>query len=236
MLKILSIVSIVTYSLYAGGFYSKVSPISPELKQRMIKGNSWRYGCPVGLDNLRYLEIKYWNFKGDTDIGELIVHEDVANSITNIFKELYAIKYPIKQMKLVSNFHGSDWKSIEADNTSALNCRKITGNKKKWSNHAYGKAVDINPIENPYVSKTGYISHKNSIKYRKRVHNKNRGIADKALLLKYDKATKIFEKHGWKWGGNWKYIKDYQHFECKKRHLKHSSTKQNIKRLFDKVE
>lgn len=83
----------------------------------------------------------------------------------------------------------------------------------KWSNHAYGKAIDINPIENPYISKKGHISHKASSKYRKRVHKASRGLSDKAMLLKKDKATKIFEKYGWKWGGDWRYIKDYQHFE-----------------------
>ena len=220
MIKLFYIVVILTYGLIADGYYSKISPITLELKQRMIKGNSWRYGCPVGLKSLRYLQIKHWDFKGSTDIGELIVHRDVSNSVVKIFEELYIIKYPIKQMRLVSDFKGSDWQSIEADNTSALNCRKITGNKNKWSNHAYGKAIDINPIENPYISKKGYISHKASAKYRNRVHNSLRGISDRAILLKKDKATKIFEKYGWKWGGDWKYIKDYQHFEYHKKSLK----------------
>jgi len=216
MINFLYIIAILTYSLSASGYDSKISLINADIKQRMIKGNSWRYGCPVGLNNLRYLKVKHWNFKGTSEIGEIIVHKDVAKSVKKIFEELYAIKYPIKQMKLVSKYKGSDWQSIEVDNTSALNCRKVTGNKKKWSNHAYGKAIDINPIENPYVSKKGHISHKSSTKYRKRKHNSAKGIADKAMLLKKDKATKIFEKHGWSWGGDWKYIKDYQHFEYKK--------------------
>ncbi len=210
------IVTIFTYNLMAGGYYAKISPISYKIKERMIKGNSWRYACPVGLENLRYLQIKHYDFKGGTDIGELIVHVDVANSVIKIFEELYAMKYPIKQMKLVSDFQGNDFQSIKADNTSGLNCRKITGNKNKWSNHAYGKAIDINPIENPYISRKGHISHKDSLKYRRRIHEGTEKFSDRAILLKKDKSTKIFEKYGWRWGGDWRYIKDYQHFEYAK--------------------
>jgi hypothetical protein len=113
-------------------------------------------------------------------------------------------------MKLVSDYKGSDWQSIEADNTSAFNCRKATGSK-HWSKHSYGKAIDLNPIENPYISRFGHISHKASQQYRKRVHKKQTA-ADKAVLLKNDKAVQIFKKYGWKWGGDWSGVKDYQHF------------------------
>lgn len=200
----------------ADGYYAEILPISPEIKKRMVDGNSWRKGCPVGLDDLRYLQIRHMDFEGKNKIGELIVHKDVAQNVVKIFEELYTIGYPVRQMKLVSDYKGKDWHSIEADNTSALNCRTATGSK-KWSNHAYGKAIDINPIENPYISRTGYISHKASLKYKKRVHIPSRGLSDKALLLKNDEATKIFEKYGWEWGGDWKDVKDYQHFGYSKK-------------------
>ena len=187
-----------------------VSPISSEIKQRMIKGNSWRRGCPVSVEDLRYLHIQYINFNGKQKVGEMIVHKAVADEVVNIFKELYNIGYPIHKMKLVSNYHGNDWQSIEADNTSAFNCRHATGSK-KWSKHSYGKAIDINSIENPYISRTGHISHKESLKYSKRVHKKDTS-SDRAILLKYDQATQIFKKYGWKWGGDWSGVKDYQHF------------------------
>lgn len=198
-------------SVQAGEYTAEISPVTLEIKNRMVKGNSWKKGCPVGLDDLRYLRITHWDFKGGTAVGELIVHAEVAENVTRVFEELYAIGYPVKQMKLVSDFNGNDWQSIEADNTSALNCRSATGSK-KWSKHAYGKAIDINPIENPYISRTGYISHKASEPYRKREHNPARGVADKAMLLKNDQATRIFEKYGWTWGGDWAPVKDYQHF------------------------
>ncbi|MEA1880145.1 MAG: M15 family metallopeptidase [Campylobacterota bacterium] len=189
---------------------SSITKITPLVKKRMLQGQSWKKGCPVSLEDLRYLHIKHLNFQGKTVLGEMIVHKDVAREVVDLFYELYEMQYPIYKMDLISKYRGNDWQSIESGNTSAFNCRNATGSK-KWSKHSYGKAIDINPIENPYIARNGYISHKASEKYRKRVH-KNRGYADKAVLLKNDKATKIFEKYGWKWGGDWSGVKDYQHF------------------------
>jgi len=191
-------------------FQSKIVPINKYIKKRMIEGKSWHKGCPVALKDLRYVRVKHRNFFRSEKMGEIIVHKDVAKELVSIFRELYNIKYPIRQMRLVSDFRGSDWQSIEADNTSAFNCRKATGSK-KWSKHSYGKAIDLNSIENPYISRKGRIVHKASLKYRKRIH-KNNTYADKAVLLKDDKATKIFKKYGWEWGGDWSGVKDYQHF------------------------
>ncbi|RUM70814.1 MAG: M15 family peptidase [Sulfurovum sp.] len=200
---------LLTYNVLAENI-TAISPITTALKQRMIQGNSWKKGCPVPLENLRYLQLKYLNFQGKTSLGEMIVHKSVAKEVVHIFNELYAIGYPIHTMKLISAYKGDDWQSIEADNTSAFNCRRATGSK-NWSKHSYGKAIDLNSIENPYISRTGHIAHKASQKYRKRTHKKHT-YADKAILLKNDKATKIFKKYGWKWGGNWPVVKDYQHF------------------------
>ncbi len=192
-------------------FNYNISPITSEVKERMLQADSWRESCPIPLLDLRYVQMNYLDFNGETQSGEIIVHKEVADEVVSIFSELYEIGYPIRQMRLVSDFNADDWESIDADNTSAFNCRPVTGNKKKWSKHAYGRAIDLNPLENPYVSRTGHISHKASLKYKKRRHRKNTN-ADKAVLLKRDKATKIFKKYGWSWGGDWRTIKDYQHF------------------------
>jgi len=191
-------------------FQAYIYDISPNLKNKMIKDNSWREGCPVDTSDLRYLKLTYINFDGEDSIGELIVHRDISDDVVRVMRELYAIGYPINQMKLVSDFKGDDWQSIEAGNTSAFNCRRATGSK-KWSKHSYGRAIDINPIENPYISRKGHISHKASLKYKKRRHIENTP-ADRAVLLKNDEATLIFKKYGFRWGGDWKTIKDYQHF------------------------
>ena len=210
MKKSLLLTFVFSFSALFAEYSYSISKITPQVKKRMIKGNSWRKGCPVSLNDLRYLRVKHIDFRGKEMMGEIIVHKDVSHEVTEIFEALYEIGYPIKKMKLVSDYKGNDWQSIEADNTSAFNCRSATGSK-KWSKHSYGKAIDINPIENPYISRTGRISHKASLIYRKRVHKKST-YADKAVLLKNDKATKIFKKNGWKWGGDWSGVKDYQHF------------------------
>ena len=181
------------------------------------KQNSTKYNCPVHLKDLKLLSIKYLGYDGSDKLGELLVHKDISSDVVKIFEELYEIKYPINKMNLISKYNGDDWLSIEDNNTSAFNCRFIEGTN-KWSNHAYGKAIDINPIENPYVSKKGHIFHKESLKYKIREHKSNT-LKDRAILLKEDKAVKIFEKYGWKWGGDWITIKDYQHFEYKKRKI-----------------
>lgn len=211
--NILLTTTLLTTSLFSQ-FNYQISEITPEVKERMLKANSWRRTCPVHLNNLRYINVNHLNFEGQTVSGEIIVHKDIAEEVVHIFSDLYEIAYPIRQMRLVADFEANDWESIEADNTSAFNCRPVTGKKKKWSKHAYGKAIDINPIENPYVNRKGYISHKASWQYKKRVH-RNNSFADRAVLLKNDKATKIFKSYGWKWGGDWNTIKDYQHFSKK---------------------
>ena len=210
MKKSLLLIFIFSFTVLFAEYSYSISKITPEVKKRMIKGNSWRKGCPVSLKDLRYLKLTHIDFNGRDKTGEIIVHKEIAHEVTEIFEALYEIGYPVRKMKLVSDFKGNDWQSIEADNTSAFNCRSATGSK-KWSKHSYGKAIDINPIENPYIARSGRISHNASLKYRKRVHT-NLTYADKAVLLKNDKATKIFEKYGWLWGGDWPVVKDYQHF------------------------
>ena len=208
--KNLLLIFISSVTVLFADYTSNISKISPEIKQRMLKGGSWRQGCPIPLEKLRYLHLRYLDFYGNSVMGEMIVHKDVSREVVEIFHELYTIGYPIHKMKLVSDYKGNDWQSIEADNTSAFNCRNATGSK-KWSKHSYGKAIDLNSIENPYISRSGRISHKASLQYRKRVHQQDT-VADKAVLLNNDKATMIFKKYGWKWGGDWHGVKDYQHF------------------------
>lgn len=198
-----------TFSLNAQYHY-EISKITPQIQKRMIEGNSYHKGCPVSLNDLRYLKMTYTNFIGQDATGELIVHKEVADDVVEIFKALYEQRYPIRQMRLVSDFGGNDWLSIEADNTSAFNCRNATGSK-TWSRHAYGKAIDLNPLENPYISSSGRISHKASLKFRIRKHRLNIP-QDRAVLLQNDRATQLFKQHGWRWGGEFRGEKDYQHF------------------------
>jgi len=210
MKKLLLICSI-PYLLLAK-FDSHISLITPTIKQRIIKGGSWKKGCPVPISDLRYLTITYYDFDGIQRQGEMILHYTVAKDVVDIFAKLHKIKYPIKSMKLVSDYRANDYRSIEADNTSAFNCRLATGSK-KWSNHSYGRAIDLNPIENPYISRSGHISHKKSLKFRDRDRGKSTLSSDRAVIKKDSIVVKLFSEKGWRWGGDWSSIKDYQHFD-----------------------
>ncbi len=194
-------------------FHATISPITPQIKKRMINGGSYRAGCPISLESLRYLTMSYIGFDNKEHIGEMIVNKSVAKEVTAIFKELYKAKYPIRKMQLVSNYGGSDFASIEADNTSAFNCRPVDGTN-RWSKHSYGKAIDINPLENPYVSKNEHTSHKGSQKYIKRARIGS-SAPQRALILRNDYIVKLFKSYGWRWGGNFKCCKDWQHFDKK---------------------
>ena len=212
--------------LLASDGKGSIHKIDNSIKKRVV-GKSWHRGCPVPIEDLRYLKIPYKNFGGQSKMGEMIVNKDVAKEVIDIFASLYRHNYPIRQMRLVSDFGADDWRSIEADNTSAFNCRPVTGGK-KWSNHSYGRAIDINPLENPYISRSGKIAHKLSLQYRNRVRD-SQTPAQRALILKNDYIVKLFHSKGWRWGGSWHSIKDYQHFDKPIKHRKNATYKYHTK-------
>ena len=193
------------------GKAGSIAPIDKKIEARMRKGHSYKDSCPVTLKDLRYLRLRYLGFDGKDHTGEMIVHKDVAKNVILVFSDLYRIRYPIRKMRLVSDYGGSDWKSIEADNTSAFNCRRATGSN-NWSKHSFGKAIDINPIENPYIRRNGHISHRASYRYKTRRHRDKSNPADRAMIVKGDLSLKIFLKYGWRWGAYFSEAKDLQHF------------------------
>ena len=186
-------------------FRGSVSPIDAALTKRMT-GVSWKPGCPVALRDLRLLTLQHWDFDGRSRTGRLVVHRSVARDLVQVFRELYAARFPIRRMGLVDAYGGSDFRSIEADNTSAFNCRYVEGTS-RWSNHAYGTAIDVNPIENPYVA-GGRTSHRASVPYLDR-SRRRAGMAYEGGAL-----VRTFDRIGWGWGGRWTSVKDYQHFSA----------------------
>jgi D-alanyl-D-alanine carboxypeptidase len=182
-----------------------IAPLGPALRSTMT-GVSWRPGCPVALSDLRVITARHVGFDGRVHTGRLIVHRDVAVDVASVLRRLYAARFPIRRMVPIDAYGASDFRSIEADNTSAFNCRRVEGTT-RWSEHAYGRAIDLNPIENPYVS-GGRTSHRASIPYVDRTPCR-RGMAcpDKVV----DGA---FAAVGWGWGGDWSGDKDYQHFSA----------------------
>jgi hypothetical protein len=205
MRLLLALVSAIS-SLAAPPFHGTISPIGPKLRARMT-GVSWQPGCPVPLSGLRLLTLSYRGFDGRSHTGRLVVGTASARPLLDVFRRLYAVGFPIRRMQVVDDYAGDDFRSIEADNTSAFNCRRATGSS-RWSEHAYGRAVDVNPIENPYVS-GGRTSHAASRPYLDRSRLRP-GMAYPGGVL-----VSAFRAIGWGWGGVWPgSIRDYQHFSA----------------------
>jgi len=181
------------------------STIDAQVEKR-ISGISWKKGSPVELKDLRYVKVAYWGFDNKPHMGELIVNKAVAKDIVEIFQELYKVKYPIEKMKLIDEYGAKDEKSMLDNNTSAFCYREVEGKPGKISKHSYGIAIDINPVQNPYV-------YKNKISPTNGKAFKDRSKASKGMIIKGDACYKAFVSRGWTWGGDWKYEKDYQHFQ-----------------------
>jgi D-alanyl-D-alanine carboxypeptidase len=191
----------------AGGrFHFDASPLTPALRRRIV-GTSWHPGCPVSLSQLRYLRIGYWGFGHRPHLGEMVVNASAVGPLRHAFGALFAERFPIRRMRLVDDYGGSDYASIQADNTSAFNCRNITGGS-GWSMHAYGLAVDINPIENPYVYADGTTAHAASRPYL------NRAAVREGMAVAHGTLVRAFDAAGWGWGGRWPGPTDYQHFSA----------------------
>ena len=195
---------LVAVAVLSGGYHARVQPIPPAMRAQM-SGVSWHPGCPVGLSDLRLITLPYRGFDGRDHTGRLIANRDAAAALVAAFRRLYAARFPIRRMEPVDRYGGDDYRSIEADNTSSFNCRNATGST-RWSNHAYGRAIDVNPIENPYVS-GGTTSHPASRVYLDRARHL-RGTAYQGGAL-----VEAFRSVGWGWGGTWSgSVRDYQHF------------------------
>ncbi len=193
-----------------GGFRSSISVIDDDLAQRMQ--TSWHSGCPVPLDALRYLTVTHHTFDGVDAAGELVVAASAADAVVHAFRTLYEDGYPIRSMRLVDDFGGSDDASMAADNTSAFNCRPITGGG-GWSEHSYGTAVDVNPVENPYLAGSTVLPAQ------------GRSYVDRpdspGVIHAGDAPVSAFAAVGFTWGGSWTAQTaqtaptapiDYQHF------------------------
>lgn len=181
-----------------------IREIDEEIFSR-IKGKSFGEGCTVPLDRLRYVEVAHYDGEGNVRQGEIICNVAIAEDLLDIFRNLFNARYPIESVRLIDEFDADDVKSMQANNTSCFNFRKIAGSN-KLSKHALGLAIDINPLYNPYV-KGAYISPAEGAEYADRT---------KKFPFKIDKndlCYKEFIAHGFTWGGSWKSLKDYQHFE-----------------------
>jgi len=180
-------------------FEATVAPVTRE----ELRG-TYRPGCPVPPARLRTIHLNYWGFDGRTHDGALVVRDRVAGRVVVAFGRLYAARFPIRRMRPMSGYGGDDDASMAADNTSGFNCRFVEGTR-RWSMHAYGEAIDVNTVENPYV-RGSRVSPPAGRRYVDR-SSRRPGMAVAGGVL-----VRAFEDAGWRWGGRWTGSRDYQHF------------------------
>ncbi|GGF55451.1 hypothetical protein GCM10011519_31670 [Marmoricola endophyticus] len=189
------------------GFHAVARPVDSVLARRMV-GRSHGEGCPVPLSDLRFLRMSYVGFDGRDRVGEMVVAASVVGDVTQAFAAMYAARFPIQQMRLVDDYDGDDDASMAANNTSAYNCRRVAGTT-TWSDHAYGRAVDVNPVQNPYVVR-GAARPPAGSSYvgvdRTGATFPGRGVVRDGAVVR-----RVFDRLGWTWGGDFS-EPDYQHF------------------------
>ena len=187
-----------------GGFHSTVGPVPPDVAAR----STWQAACPVTLDQLSYVTVSFWGFDGRAHTGELMVDATQAERFVGAFQALFDARYPIEEMRITTPADLDAPPTGDGNNTSAFACRPIAGRgRSSWSSHAYGRAVDINPFMNPYISgdlvlpelATSYLARAN---------------VRPGMLADGDGVVTAFGNIGWAWGGLWTRPTDYMHFSA----------------------
>ena len=191
-------------------FGASIQPLSAPV-QAKLNGRFWHSGCPVPLTRLRVLTVTHWGFDGRTHTGQLVVNQDAAAPLARVFRQLYALRFPVRHMRLVDAYGPSSSQPADGDISGSFECRQAvpspcsggTGTG-SWSEHAYGEAVDLNTIENPYVG-CGRTRERSSLPYLDRSRLRP-GMVTPAVVA-------AFRSIGWGWGGDWTgSTKDYMHF------------------------
>ena len=186
------------------------TPISDAVFQRM-QGKSYKQNCTVPRTTLRYLRVLHRNIDGKTQLGEIVCNQSIANDLLDIFRQLYKQGYKIERITLIDQYDADDERSMAANNTSCFNFRVGSGTT-KLSKHAQGLAIDINPLYNPYVHlNNGKVEPANGKPYAtNRTANRKVPVP---FINTSDPCYRLFIQHGFRWGGAWRTVKDYQHFE-----------------------
>jgi hypothetical protein len=187
-----------------GRFAATVAPISPAIRRRM--GATWHPGCPVQLADLRYLTVSFRGFDGRAHTGELVVHQRVASQVTGVFQRLYQARFPIEEMRLVTTADLNAHPTGDGNNTAAFVCRAAR-RQTRWSAHAYGLAVDVDPFQNPY-HRGDLVLPELASAYLDR-DNQRPG-----MIRQGDVVTRAFAAIGWTWGGTFRTPKDLMHFSA----------------------
>ena len=197
------------------GFHVSARPLSLAQRGAVISAHEWHQGCPTTLSRLRVLTVSYLGFDSRTHTGQLVVNEAAVAPLRRVFRRLFALHFPIHHMQFADNYGPVGARPADGDVTASFECRQAssspcTGTANtgtgSWSEHAYGEAVDLNPVENPYVG-CGMTRDKSALSYLNRSHNR-RGMVTPAIVAAFADA-------GWGWGGSWAgSTKDYMHFSA----------------------
>lgn len=194
--------SSISSGTYKACYYN---PIPLDITQKMI-GKSYKEPCPIPITDLAYVQVTHYDMSGKICSGELVVHKKIADVVMEIFQDIHAAEFPIEKMRLIDEYDANDDRSMEDNNSSAFCFRSITNRPGVVSNHGLGIAIDINTRLNPYV-KGDSIAPSNAQKYV------DRSLNEPGMIHPEDAVVIAFKKRGFTWGGDWKSLKDYQHFE-----------------------
>jgi hypothetical protein len=191
----------------AARFEGSVRRVHGPIRTYLLKKN-WHEGCPVPLRDLRVVTVSYWGFDGEVKSGPLVLNEMVADDVLWVFGRLFRHGFPIKRIALAAKYHPprpSDYHS-HRDVTASFNCRPVTDNPGALSQHSYGWAIDINPLQNPYVRGDGSVLRRPALAYVDRLQDLP------GMIHPGDVVVRSFARIGWEWGGDFSSIKDYMHF------------------------
>jgi D-alanyl-D-alanine carboxypeptidase-like protein len=201
----------------APGFQSSVQPLPQPVQTQLKAAGVWHRGCPVGLSDLRLLTVSHRDFRGRTRTGQLVVNKSATAPLRRVFRRLYALRFPIRHLTLADAYAPEAQRPNDGDISGSFECRQAvpspcTGGRGTgtWSMHAFGLAVDINPVENPYVGPWG-VSPPNGKTFVRRKPLR------RGMLSFHDRAWWAFHAIGWEWGGSWSWPRDYQHFSATNR-------------------
>ena len=187
-------------------FRASVDRLDRDTRAAMT-GVSWHRGCPVPLRELRVLHVTTWGFDRRAHRGELVVHRRWATDMVHVLRRIYRARFPVRRMRPVDRYDADDHRSMRADNTSAFNCRTVAGTT-RWSQHAYGRAIDLNPVENPYVA-GNHVSPRSGRRFA------DRSLDRPGMVHRGDLVWRAFHRIGWGWGGSWSGATDYQHYSAR---------------------
>lgn len=204
---ILCIVVLQSLALSAQVFIAREIPDS--IWARM-QGRSYPQECRIARSELHYLELSFVDFDGREHVGQMVCNKQIANDLLYVFRQLYEARYPIASMRLIDDYEADDSRSMASNNTSCFCYRRVAGSK-SLSKHSRGMAVDINPLYNPCVYvKSGRVLPPEGNKY---AHDRDKRKDIPSKIDANDLCYRLFVSRGFRWGGTWRTIKDYQHFE-----------------------